>query len=60
LGAHGAFLVVFLIPGGIGLARLVDTFTIQWQFPMFPMRMAVYCLVWKHLVAFLNEELGIA
>lgn len=62
LGAHGALLVVFLIPGGIGLARLVDTFTIQWQFalPMFPIGMAVYYLAWKHVVAFLNEEMGIA
>jgi hypothetical protein len=56
LGAHGAFLVVFLIPGGIGLARLFDTFAIQWQFalPMFPIGMAVYYLAWK------NEEMGIA
>jgi hypothetical protein len=62
LGAHGALLVVFLIPGGIGLARLVDTFAIQWQFalPMFPIGMAVYYLAWKHVVAFLNEEMGIA
>lgn len=62
LGAHGALLVVFLIPGGIGLARLFDTFAIQWQFalPMFPIGMAVYYLAWKHVVAFLNEEMGIA
>lgn len=62
LGVHGALLVVFLIPGGIGLARLFDTFTIQWQFalPMFPIGMAVYNLAWKHVVAFLNEEMGIA
>jgi hypothetical protein len=38
LGAHGALLVVLLIPGGIGLAGLFDTFTTQWRFalPMFP------------------------
>ena len=62
LGAHGALLVVFLIPGGIGLARLFDTFAIQWQFalPMFPIGMAVYYLAWKHVVALLNEEMGIA
>ena len=62
LGAHGALLVVFLIPGGIGLAQLFDTFAIQWQFalPMFPIGMAVYYLAWKHVVAFLNEEMGIA
>ena len=62
LGAHGALLVVFLIPGGIGLARLVDSFTIQWQFalPMFPIGMIVYYLAWKYGVRFLNEEMGIA
>lgn len=62
LGMHGALLVVLLIPGGIALARLFDTFAIQWQFalPMFPVGMALYYLAWKHLVAFLNEELGIA
>jgi hypothetical protein len=62
LAAHGALLVVLLIPGGIGLARLFDTFAIQWQFalPMFPIGMAVCYLTWKHVVAFLNEEMGIA
>jgi hypothetical protein len=61
LGVHGALLVVLLIPGGIALARLFDTFSIQWQFalPMFPIGMAAYYLAWKYLVGFLNEELGI-
>lgn len=62
LGVHGAILVVLLIPGGIALARLFDTFGIQWRFalPMFPVGMAVYYLAWKHLVSYLNEEVGIA
>jgi hypothetical protein len=62
LGMHGALLVVFLIPGGIALAHLFDTFTIQWQFalPMFPVGMAIYYLAWKYLVGFLNQEMGIA
>ena len=62
LGVHGALLVVLLIPGGIGLAGLFDTFTIQWQFalPMFPIGMILYYLAWKYLVALLNEEMGIA
>ena len=62
LGAHGALLVILLIPGGIGLARLFDTFTIQWQFalPMFPVGMTVYYLAWKYGVGFLNQEMGIA
>jgi hypothetical protein len=55
-------LVIVLIPGGIGLARTFEAFTIQWQFalPMFPIGMAVYYLAWKHLVGFLNAEMGIA
>jgi hypothetical protein len=62
LGLHGALLVVVLIPGGIELARLFETFSIQWRFalPMFPIGMAVYYLAWKYLVGFLNAELGIA
>ncbi len=62
LGAHGALLVLLLIPGGIALSRLFDTFSIQWRFalPMFPVGMAVYYLAWKYLVSFLNEEVGIA
>jgi hypothetical protein len=62
LGVHGALLVLILIPGGIALARLFDTFTIQWRFalPMFPVGMVVYYLAWKYLVAYLNEEMAIA
>ena len=62
LGLHGALLVVVLIPGGVGLARLFDAFSIQWQFalPMFPIGMAVYYLAWKYVVGFLNAEMGIA
>jgi hypothetical protein len=62
LGVHGALLVVLLIPGGIALASLFDSFTIQWQFalPMFPVGMVVYYLAWKYLVGFLNGEMGIA
>jgi hypothetical protein len=62
LGLHGALLVVVLIPGGIALAQLFDTFSIQWQFalPTFPIGMAVYYLAWKYLVGFLNAEMGIA
>lgn len=62
LGVFGALLVVLLIPGGIGIGRLFDTFVIQWRFalPMFPVGMAVYYLAWKYGVAFLNQEMGIA
>ena len=61
LGVHGALLVLVLMTGGVGLSRTLDVFAIQWRFalPMLPIGMAVYYLAWKHLVGFLNEELGI-
>jgi hypothetical protein len=62
LGAHGALLPLLLMPGGVALARVLDVFTIQWQFalPMVPIGMAVYYLAWKYLVGFLNAEVGVA
>ena len=62
LGTYGALLVVLLIPVGVSLARSLDAFTIQLRFalPMVPIGMAVYYLVWKYFVGFLNEEMGIA
>jgi hypothetical protein len=62
LGVHGALLPLILMPGGVALARMLDAFTIQWRFalPMVPIGMAVYYLAWKHLVGFLNDEVGIA
>lgn len=61
VGMHGALLPLILMPGGVILARMLDVFTIQWRFalPMVPIAMAVYYLAWKHLVGFLNDELGI-
>ena len=62
LGVHGALLPLILMPLGVALARVLDAFTIQWQFalPMVPIGMAVYYLAWKHLVGFLNDEVGIS
>ncbi len=62
LGVHGALLPLILMPLGVALARTLDAFTIQWRFalPMVPIGMAVYYLAWKHLVGFLNDEVGIA
>ncbi len=62
LGVHGALLALVLMPGGVALGRLLDTFTIQWQLalPMVPIGMATYYLAWKYFVGFLNEEIGIA
>ena len=62
LGLHGALLPLVLMPGGVLLTRALDVFTIQWRFalPMVPIAMTVYYLVWKHLVSFLNAEVGVA
>jgi hypothetical protein len=62
IGLHGAILPLLLMPAGFALARSLDVFDIQWQFalPMAPVGMTVYYLAWKHLVGFLNQELGIA
>ena len=62
LGVHGALLPLILMPLGVALASVLDAFTIQWRFalPMVPIGMAVYYLAWKHLVGFLNDEVGIA
>jgi hypothetical protein len=62
LGVHGSLLVLILIPGGVALAGVLDTFSIQMQFavPMIPIGMGVYYLAWKYLVGPLNHEMGIA
>ncbi len=62
LGIFGALLVLILIPGGVALARTLDSFGIQMQFavPMVPIGLGVYYLAWKYLVGFLNDELGIS
>jgi hypothetical protein len=62
LGLHGALLPLLLFPAGLALARALEVFIIQWELalPMVPIGMAVYYLVWKYAVGFLNEEMGIA
>ena len=62
LGVHGALLPLLLMPLGVALASSLDVFQLQWSFvlPMAPVGMAVYYLAWKHLVGFLNQEVGIA
>ena len=62
IGLHGALLPLILLPLGVMLARLLDVFTIHLRFalPMAPIGMVIYYLVWKHVVRFLNEEMGIA
>jgi len=55
-------LPLVLMPAGYALARSLDVFDIQWQYalPMVPVGMAIYYLLWKHLVGFLNREVGVA
>ena len=62
LGVHGALLPLLLVPAGVTLASALDVFTIQlpYALPIVPIGMALYYLVWKYLVGFLNEEMGIA
>ena len=62
IGAHGALLPLILIPLGVTLARAFDVFHIQFWYaaPVVPLGMAVYYLVWKYAVGFLNDEVGIA
>ena len=62
IGLHGALLPLFLIPGGMVLAYLLDVFTIQlwYAVPIIPIGMGIYFLMWKFLVGFLNQEVGVA
>jgi len=62
VGAHGAVLPLVLIPLGLLLARLfaIDLITPHLVALFAPIAIAAYYLVWKHLVGFLNAELGIA
>jgi hypothetical protein len=62
LSLHGALLPALIVPAGIVLARTTDLFQIQmwYALPAIPVGMALYYLVWKHLVGALNREVGIA
>mgnify|MGYP001550542671 CR=1 FL=1 len=62
VGIFGSLLVLILVPGGVALTRLVDSFPIQIDLalPMIPIGMMVYYLAWKYAVGPLNAEMGIA
>jgi DMSO/TMAO reductase YedYZ heme-binding membrane subunit len=62
IGVHGAVLPLILIPLGVLLARLfaIDLVTPSLAALFAPMGIAAYYLIWKHVVAFLNAEMGIA
>jgi hypothetical protein len=64
LGLFGGILPILLAPLGYAVARLLD-FSIPSMvvhvFPFaFPIGLILYYLAWKHLVGFLNQELGVA
>jgi len=61
LGLHGALLVLFLVPAGLALLGVLDVVTIGLVtvLPVIPFVMALYYLVWKFVVGFLNREVGI-
>ncbi len=64
IGVHGALLACLFAPIGYGVTRLVG-FDVPEPFAralpfIFPAAVAVYYLLWKHVVSFLNELLGIA
>jgi hypothetical protein len=75
LGVHGALLPFLLLPGGAGVAKCLgiiafgasqvtyfDAFQIPYAWIAFGFLagLAVYYLVWKYIVGFLNRVLGIA
>jgi len=62
LGVHGALLPFLLVPAGFALAHAAS---VPWFAPstaalLLPAAIAIYYLVWKHLVGFFNELLGVA
>jgi hypothetical protein len=61
IGVHGALLPLVLIPLGVVLAGVVaiDAITPHIVAIFAPLAMAVYYLVWKFLVGYFNNVLGI-
>jgi hypothetical protein len=65
LGCHGALVPLFLVPVALVVAKAFGfelTLAASWTVIIvaLPLLMILYYLVWKFLVKFLNEVLGIA
>lgn len=62
IGAFGALLPLILVPAGAALASALDLgFFTMWQAAeILPVAMAVYYLVWKFAVGFLNKIVDVA
>ena len=61
LGIHGATLVLVLAPVGLALARALDIWIVTpgLVLTVAPVGLILYYLLWKHIVGFLNELLGV-
>jgi hypothetical protein len=62
LGLHGAVLPLLLMPAGLLLAKHLGISFVTWPLAatFAPVGVAVYYLVWKYIVGFLNQTLGLA
>ena len=62
IGIHGGLLVALIVPCGLGLGQFLDFELPQLRLAVLgiPAAMVAYYLLWKYLVNFLNELLGIA
>ena len=61
LGIHGAVLVFLLAPVGLTLARALNIWVVTPSLiiTVFPIALIVYYLVWKNIVGFINQLLGV-
>lgn len=64
LGIHGALLPALLLPAAFAVIRVMNAWLPAYSATAFwlllPWLLVVYYLLWKYLVAFCNEMLGIA
>jgi len=57
IGVFGSLLPLILIPAGVALASTFSLgfYTILQAAPLVPIAMAIYYLIWKYAIAFLNR-----
>jgi len=60
IGFHGALLVILVVPSGFALGRMLNFELPPVAIFGAPAALIAYYLLWKYLVNFLNELLGIA
>jgi len=61
IGVFGAMLPLLLVPAGLLLAHALDIrfYKTSHALALLPIGMAVYYVVWKHVVAFFNRIVGL-